>query len=320
MKFKDWFHYNVYRAKYRYGQHLKLGAPVDVSLELASLCNMACSYCYHADGDKVPFTKGIMPFEVAKKIIEDSGRCQVSSLKFNWKGESTINPHFKKITQLAKDMASGPVFIDRLTNSNFKFRTERDDIFDGLCNQTKVKVSYDSFRREVFERQRSGGDHILTTTNIDKFYNYPKRKNTELVIQAVRTSLNKDEDIEGEVKKRWPETKLSVREVVDGRKQESITDLENKKRDASERQSCLQAHVRLIFNWDGEAFPCCPVVDESLPMGNIKKYTVGEIFHGWKATRLREDLKSKKAFTKYKACTNCTSFESYKNFKPVWDS
>lgn len=319
MSLLDYFNYQKYRFKYRYGQSLKLVVPVDVSLELASICNMSCVYCYHA-ASEVPFHKGLMTKEVAFKIIKDAAQCSVPSLKFNWKGESTINPEFAAITRYAKSLARSSVFIDRLTNSNFKFRNDRDDIFDGLCNQTKVKVSYDSFRKDVFETQRAGGDHALTTANIDKFYNYPGRKDTEIVIQAVRTKLNKDEDLEGEVKKRWKHTTLSVREVVDGRKSETITDLENNKRDTSCRQSCLQAHVRLIFNHDGEAFPCCPVVDESLPLGNIKTKSIHEIFNGWKATNLRKDLKDKSAFGRYKACTNCSSFESYKNFKPSWDS
>jgi hypothetical protein len=31
-----------YRFKYRYGKHLPLIKPVDVSLELSSFCNMSC--------------------------------------------------------------------------------------------------------------------------------------------------------------------------------------------------------------------------------------------------------------------------------------
>lgn len=320
MKFKQLLDYNIYRFKYRFGKSLKLTAPVDVSLELASVCNQHCSYCYHADPDNLQFKTGIMSKAVAFQIIIDAYENHVPSLKFNWKGESTINPHFNEITAYARKIAHGPVFIDRITNSNFKFRTDREDIFEGLCNQTKVKVSYDSFDKKVFEIQRSGGDHELTTRNIDKFYNHPLRKNTDLVIQAVRTQLNKDEDLEGMAKRRWPSATLSVREVVAGRKEQDIEKLENQKRDSSCRQSCLQAHVRIIFNHDGEAFPCCPVVDESLPLGNIKKKSIHEIFNGWKAEELRRQLKSKEAFTTFNACKGCSSFESYKNFKPSWNS
>lgn len=309
----------IYRARYRYGKSLPLRVPVDVSLELSSQCNMACEYCYHSDQDNLPFTKGIMPLETAKKIIRESAEIGVNSLKFNWKGESSINPHFAKITSYAKSLAHGSTFIDRLTNSNFKFRTSRDDIFDGLCNQTKVKISFDSFRKEVFETQRAKGDWDLTFRNIDKFYHYPKRKNTEIVIQAVRTNLNKDEDIEGHTRKLWPDAKISLRDMVAGRVEKDLGDLEHRSRDTTERQSCLQAHVRLIFAHNGICFPCCPDIEEKLQIGNIQTKSVYEIFNGERAKFLRRQLKSKDAF-KTNPCMGCSSFETFKGFKPVWDS
>jgi len=261
-----------------------------------------------------------MTFEVAKKILVNAADLGVPAIKLNWKGESTFNPIFPKVTELAWQLASGSTFMDRLTNSNFKFRTDQDAIFDGLCYQTKVKVSYDSFIKSVFETQRAGGDHELTTRNIDKFYNYPKRKNTKLVIQAVRTNLNKNEDIAGQAKRRWPEATISIRDMVAGRIDKDLEKLENMIRDASGRQSCLQAHVRVIFNHQGKAFVCCPDVKEELNIGDINKSSLSFIFNSARAIELRSSLKNKSAFIKYNACKNCSSFESYANFAPKWDS
>ena len=312
--------YWLYRFKYRNGKSLPLRTPVDVTLELASQCNMRCEYCYHADQDNLPFVKGIMKWEVAQKILVESAQIGVNSVKFNFRGESTINPDFLRITSFARTLAHGSTFIDRLTNSNFKFRTDREDIFEGLSNQTKVKVSYDSFRKKVFEKQRAGGDHDLTTANIDKFYNYPNRKNTKLVIQAVRTKLNKEEDIEYECKRRWPEAEISIRDMVGGRVNKDVSDLEDKKRDPKYRVSCLQAHVRIIFTWEGKALPCCPAISEDVVIGNIHKKTVKNIFNDSPGRILRKKLKDKSAFKVFRSCMNCSSFESYQGFKPNWDS
>jgi len=320
-KAMDALRYNLYRAKYRFGQHLPLTTPVDVSLELASLCNMSCTYCYHASKE-TPFKQKVMPWELAKKIIDQAAELGVNSLKFNYRGESTINPNFERITSYAKSFASGSTFIDRLTNSNFKFRTDREDIFEGLSNQTKVKISYDSFKPLVFNTQRAGGDWHLTTRNIDKFYNHPFRRcsETAIVIQAVRTNLNKNEDIEHEAKLRWPEAEISIRDMVEGRIDVSLDTLTNKKRDVSERKSCIQAHVRLIFTHEGKALACCPSIMETLVLGNIKHQTIKEIFNGKIARQLRKDLLDKSAFKKHIECKNCSSFESYKNFTPNWGS
>lgn len=311
----------VYRFKYRYARSLPLRAPVDVTLELASDCNMKCRYCYHADQERLPFTKGVMAFNVAAKIVHQAANLGVPAMKFNWKGEATINPHFGEITGLAKRLSGGGVLIDRLTNSNFKFRTDREDVFLGLCNQTKVKVSYDSFRKEVFERQRAGGDHAMTTRNIDKFYAHPKRRTTELVIQAVRTQLNKDEDLEAEVKRRWPEATISIRDMVAGRVENAdVGVLEARSRDTTGRQACIQASARVIFNWEGKAFPCCPDIGEKLVLGDIRVTPLKDIFNGHPARNLRADLASGEAFRKGDPCRGCSSFETFKGFRPAWVS
>lgn len=311
--------YFCYRFKYRFGKILPLTSPVDVSLELAALCNQSCGYCYWSKPKELPFPKGTMSFDTAAKIIRQAADLGVPSLKMNWKGESTLNKDFAKITAYAKKHAIGGTFVDRLTNSNFKFKNDREDIFDGLCNQTKVKISFDSFIPEVFEKQRAGAIYGLAVANIDKFYNHPNRKNTEIVIQAVRTNLNKDEDIEGESKKRWPEAKISIRDVVGGRVEKDISEYEHRSRDNSDRQSCLQAHVRVIFSAEGKAFPCCPDIGHKLCIGDIKTQSLKEIFNSAEAIKLRKSLKDKSAFQS-DPCKNCSSFETYKGFRPNWNS
>ena len=311
----------LYRFKYRFGRSLPLNVPVDVSLELSSECSMKCVYCYHGDAANLPFTKGMMDRDTIDKILLQAHELGVNSLKFNYRGESTISPHFYYATNLAKRLAGGSTFIDRLTNSNFKFNSSKEEIFLGLANQTKVKVSFDSFRKEVFETQRAGGIHELTQRNIDIFYNHPARikSETRLVIQAVRTTLNKDEDLEGQVNRRWPEARVSIRDMVGGRTEKDTSSLEAKKRDPLARQSCVQAHVRLIFHWDGRCSPCCPSIKNDLIIGDINKDHLHSIFNGPVVKKLREELKSKRAFDR-DPCKTCSSHESYGGFRPVWNS
>lgn len=310
--------YKSYREKYLNAKTLGLDRPVDISLELSSSCNMHCNYCYHADKKNLPFKQKFMSRPIFENIIYDAANLGVHSVKTNWRGESSLNPNFYSFIKKLKSLANGSTFIDRITNSNFKFDTTREDIFKALCFQTKVKVSYDSFREDVFEKQRAGGIHARTTANIDKFYNYSGRDNI-LVIQAVRTNLNKDEDIEGEAKKRWPEAIVSIRDMVEGRVEKDLTEYKNKERDNSERQSCIQAHARLIFDWNGEAVPCCPDISQNLKLGNIRGMGVKEIFNTKKAKTLRTQLLSGTAFLK-SPCKNCSSFETFKGYEPAWDS
>jgi radical SAM protein with 4Fe4S-binding SPASM domain len=316
-RFLDKFNYFKYRFKYNYGGYLPLETPVDVSLELASACNQACPYCYHADQNKLPFTKGIMSSEIGMRIINEAARLRVNSLKFNYRGEPTLNPAFASLAIYAKWLAKDEVFIDRVVNSNFKFATKKEEIFHGLCAMTKVKVSFDSFRKEIFETQRAGGKLELALANVDKFYNYPGRT-TALVIQAVRTQANKDEDLEGEIKRRWNEAIPSIRDMVEGRVDKDLSDKKLRDR-GTERQSCIQAHVRLIFDYAGNAQMCCPDIGSKHQLGNIKTHGMDQIFNSVKAKQIRKALKNKKAFG-MEPCKSCPSFESYKGYRAGWDS
>lgn len=311
--------YALYRFKYVNAPRLKLYKPVDVTLELASDCTNRCGYCYQSDSKNLPFKRGLMDKNLAIEILNEAAELGVNSLKWNWRGEATMNPHFEEITSHAKSLARGMTFIDRVLNTNFNFDIGREDIFLGLCNQTKVKVSFDSFQKNIFERQRTGSKYEATLANIDKFYNYRFRDNI-LVVQSVRTTLNKDEDLEHEIKKRWPEAVVSIRDMVEGRVNRDISKLAIKKRDDSDRQTCLQAHARVIVGWNGKVSPCCPAFNESLIVGNANRQTIKEIWNSKTATNLREDLLNKSAFKKHDACKTCPSFESYKGYVAPRDS
>jgi len=309
----------LYRLKYRYADKLKLTIPVDVSLELASLCNQRCGYCYHAKQDALPFSKGLMSLDIAKLIIADAANLSVNSIKFNYRGEPTLNNNIYEIMSFAKEHATGSTFIDRIVNSNFKFLSEKEEIFKALCTLTKVKVSFDSFNPEVMETQREGSIHALAMKNIDIFYNHKDRKNTKLVIQAVRTLLNKDEDILGQAKKRWPEAEVSIRDMVVGRVDSDLRALEYRERDFSNRQSCLQANNRLIFDFNGNSQVCCNDIESKLVVGNINDSSIHEIFNSDKAKQIRKSLLDKSAFN-LEPCKSCPSFESFKGYKHPWKS
>jgi len=312
----------IYRLKYRFGRDLLLTKPVDVALELSSACDMKCSYCYHADGKNLPFIKGLMPVDMAKEALKEMAKIGVHSFKPNYRGEATMHKNFAEIMALAKGYSKGATLIDRVINSNFKYhKSRRDEIFEGLACMSKVKVSYDSFRKEVFEAQRTGGDHDVTTENIDLFYHHPARKKsgTQIVIQAVRTKLNYDEDIEGLAKKRWPDALISVRDVVAGRVEKDVSKFTHKDRDFSNRQSCIQAHVRLILHDDGNVSPCCPAIKGDLLLGKFPEQSLLEIFNSKNARDLREQLTNKEAF-KRNPCATCSSWESFKGYKPSWTS
>lgn len=313
-----WIRYNLYRRRYTGAVNKNNKFPIDLSIELAGVCNSACQYCYWNKPKEIPFKPGMMKRDLAYKIIEEGAELGVHSFKTNFRGESTLNPIFEDVTAHAKRLSRGMTYMDRITNSNFQFNENREDIFRGLCNQTKVKVSFDSFIKEIFETQRFGSKYERTIKNIDKFYNYPGRKN-ELVIQSVRTMQNKDEDLEHEIKRRWPSATASIRDVVGGRVSGDLSDVIVKERDFANRQPCVQAFARLMVRWDGKVGACCPDIKGEIVLGDSKIQHLREIWNSTEAYNLRMELKNKTAFER-DPCKTCSSFESYSGYTAPWNS
>lgn len=320
-KIKHKIDYKIYRFKYNNAPKLNLSVPVDLCLELSSACQNRCGYCYHSKQESLPFKKGFMDFALAKSCIEQGAELGVNSFKSNYRGEASLNPRFRDIMWLVKQHSKGSTYVDRVSNTNFNFANTREDLFEGFAYQTKVKVSFDSFDHKVMETQRAKSNPALVEKNIDTFYNHPFRikYDTKLVVQAVRTNLNKDEDIEHEAKKRWPSILVSTRDCVEGRVDSDVSAYVNVKRDDSERQSCIQFHARLIVNHDGRVTGCCPDTASELIIGDANKDSIHTIFNSGKAKQIRKSLLDKTAFEK-SPCKNCSSFETFKGYKPPKDS
>lgn len=316
--------HDLYRFKYRYAPYLPLSKPVDLMLELSSKCNQFCGYCYHSERNKdnLPFKLGYMDAGLAMGLISQGADIGIHSIKYNFRGESTLHPDYYRILKHAKNHASGMTYMDRIANSNFKIpKSRREDIFDALSTLTKVKVSFDSFNKEVFETQRAGGSYDLALENIDLFYSrivYMGLK-TKLVIQAVRTKLNKDEDIRGLAKSRWPLADVSIRDMVEGRINKDLNIYKVNFRDFKNRKTCIQAHARLVVLHDGMVQMCCPDIGSKIIIGDAKRHTLKEIFNSRKANEIRHNLVNKDAFKK-NPCRTCSSYESFANYKAPKES
>ncbi len=68
-------------------------APLSVTCELVSTCNLACSMCYTISGEFKDVTAGMdrmMPWPTAKRIIDECAELGVYSMLLSWRGEPTL--------------------------------------------------------------------------------------------------------------------------------------------------------------------------------------------------------------------------------------
>ena len=134
-----------------YGEKFKTEhmPPLSLDLEMASLCDLACPFCYRqwiATPDK------IMNKDTAFRLIDEAAEMGVPSIKFNWRGEPLMNPRIAEIVGHAKKRG----ILDTIINTN---ATHLDDtmarklIDAGLDH---VIYSFDGGSEESYNKMRPG--------------------------------------------------------------------------------------------------------------------------------------------------------------------
>lgn len=92
---EEYKRYLLYREEwYRRAKEFDPGeAPLAVTIELVSTCNLGCSMCYTITEEfqsSVVGSTRMLPWPIVKKIIDECAEIGVYSLLFSWRGESTL--------------------------------------------------------------------------------------------------------------------------------------------------------------------------------------------------------------------------------------
>lgn len=234
------------------------------------------------------------------KIIDEASEIGVPALKFNWRGEPTLNPHFSNIIHYAKRKES---FHDLIVNTNGNCPREA---LAGLVDCTKVVVSIDSMDFSTYHKSRVGGSLIRAMCIIDRLV---EQGHKNIWIRRVLTKLNQNENFEAAVRKEWGDkVKVSQHFCFDRNAlQKTETTTDSAKEVA--RRYCGYPSQRLIISSEGKIFPCCVDYYETMPIGNYPETGLLKAWHDVDIHYLRTDLKQNKY--REKVCQNCTSWMSY---------
>lgn len=315
-----------YRAAWAGAYTTDPAIPLNVDIELASLCNLACPFCFwgeakfneemmkHSDDGKTK--KRLMPTEMALRIIDQASGIGVPALKFNWRGESTLHPDYSEILEYAANKTrwisnppSGPqnaghglAFFDLLVNTNANCK---DHAIDGLMAATKVMISLDSCVPETYAKMRVNG---RLERALEVARHLILRGHPNLWIRRVITKDNASEPFKKHVDgllggKGY---KVSEHHCVDR------GDSFHAANDPSqyERTYCGYPSQRIMVAADGLCYPCCVDTDATMPMGDFNKQSLLEIWHGEPFKKLRTELRANTFCSGI--CQKCESWLSYR--------
>jgi len=273
--------------------------PLNIDIELSSVCNLRCPFCFLSDPktkkNKNDFFIVYWIIQIFKEIKKEG----IPAIKFNWMGEPTLHPLFNEIMEAASKLGCYDLLIN--TNGNYK-----PEINKGLMYATKVMFSVDSFNSVTYKKMRRGGDLKKVIRNIREL---TKMGHKNIVVRRVITADNKNEDFEKDVYQNlglYDCIKFSEHYVFDRN-----TSSENHEKTVNKisRTYCGYPSQRLIIDTDLNVFSCCADYNKNMLLGNIKDNSIIEIWRSKKLEDIREKLK--KNIMPSDSCKNCTSFLAY---------
>lgn len=299
--------------------------PLNVDIELASLCNLRCPFCFIPDPNFEKFiaTKSedgkprrrLMTKGMAFKIIDECAEIGVPSLKMNFRGESTLHPDYSNILDYARNKGSGErgryreyvcAFHEILVNTNANCPA---NAIGGLMAATKVMVSLDSMNPEIYPQMRVGGSLDDAKETI---WELVKRGHPNVWVRRVLTKLNAKEDFFGAVKKEWGDMVHVSQHYCFDRNAKENSEISGCSHDERmPRRYCGYPSQRLVISSVGDCYPCCLDLKETMPVGNINKQSILDIWNGDAIKKIRKSLKTNDESQMTETCKNCQSWMAY---------
>ncbi|MDA8779056.1 radical SAM protein [Candidatus Pelagibacter bacterium] len=309
------------KEKY-YGKKLeeKNFNPLCFDIEVASVCDLACPFCYRqyvATPDK------IMSKDLAFKLIDQASELNIPSMKFNWRGEPLLNPSLSSIINYAKKRG----VLETIINSNateLDEKTSKKIIESGL---DLLIYSFDGGNKETYEKMRPGRfkknsfeniyKNILNFNKIRKDLKSPFPRTKIQMILTDETRKVKDEyfklfkDIVDDVsvkqyterggdltdldKNFEPHLKKNKHDLIEkyGKDASLLKDSKNDIYISNGRLPCEQPFQRVLSTYDGKVGMCCYDWGATHTVGYLDSLGINNGQKEYKSVKQKADNKTK---------------------------
>jgi len=257
--------------------------PIHLDLETTSYCNLECVMCPRTIlmNRGLDYLKGEdkeISWELYKKIIDESSKEGLKSIKFQYLGEPLADSLIIKRIKYAKSKG----IIDTMFNTNATLLdrgTSQEVLKSGIDN---VFFSVDSIIPEKYEKIRVNANYDEVVENIKTFMILKKaiypHINTRISMVVLPGTTQKELN---DFKDFW----LPIVGTVGFDKWINHANLKEHKTNAG--FICVQPFQRLLIKYDGTVSPCCNDALKEFPVGNVNYQTIKEIWKGNKIQQLR---------------------------------
>lgn len=287
--------FNEYRKRWReWPEKFKKGEfPLFIDIEVTSACNLGCPFCATTFRQRA-IKKGVMSFDILKRIIDEGRDNNLYGVKFNIRGEPLLHPQLPDFVRYAKDKG----LIDVYFNTNGMLLTEKVSqslIETGL---DRLSISFEGYTKDMYERYRVGAKYETVLSNIQNLQSLKKKLGVEHPKIRIQTVMFPDiEPIFDEYQNFWAKRVDEVAFL-------DYKNMREKKKGIRYHWACPQVWQRMAIWWDGTILPCNHDDEGSLRLGNIQETSIKEAWHSEKLNRIRKKHKAGQSH-ELAACNGC---------------
>lgn len=273
-------------------------APIQLDVELNGGCNMACPFCLHGYGTRIPNIQ--LSMDAYKHIIQEAVAIGVKSLKLNYINEPMLRKDLEEAIRYARDQ--GIINIYMVTNGTVLNEKRRISLL--ASGITKVFISIDAVTPETYNKQRLSGKYNLVVQNIMDFIKL--RNDNGLEFPLVRVSFLKNAiniHEEKEFRKKWE----GVADIINFQTMNEIPDMETGllvEESPEPEKGCSFPFKQLVVDHLGNIQPCCKLAGKKLIIGNIKDMTLEQAWNHEQSVALRQAHKTDE-WKKHPVCYDC---------------
>jgi radical SAM protein with 4Fe4S-binding SPASM domain len=269
--------------------------PLLVDIELSSLCNLRCPMCYTISDkfmEQVNTTR--MDWDLFQKIIDEIGG-KVPAIRLSLRGEATLHEDFVKCIRYAKD--HGIKEVSTLTHGGKLTLPFFEQIADAGIDWITISIDGVGATYEQIRGPLKFDDLLDKIKAIKQFKDERGLKRPVIKVQSIWPAIRENPSLYYNTFAPFVDL-VAFNPLIDYLGNDTqIAYLEN--------FTCPQQYQRLVIGADGLVMKCSNDEENREVMGDIRKETVHEIWHGEKLTAVRELHKRKQGFMGSEVCRKC---------------
>lgn len=245
--------------------------PKRVEIEIASACNLRCSYCPRRHMEELA---GFIDMGLFKKIIDEASEYPDTTLVLHRRGESLLHKNFKDICDMVKGRFKE---VQIATNATLLNEAKSKKIIEAI---DFISFSIDSPRS--FDKTRAPAKYENVESNVLKFLDINKGK-VKTQVSMVQTTETDPED--AHIFKELWHGKVDRIRIYEEHSRDGKFGSLNKKRPV--RLPCVMPFYELLIYCDGKIGRCNHDW-ESSPMGDANTASIKQIWKNSLYTSLRK--------------------------------